>query len=96
MITATEYVSLDSVRIPIHFPKRQRRINGDTRRRKTRIRKKLEKQDIIKYGPIIRKQYEEMKSAAQNQIIDNAMLACNKPIWLQSGSLSGTWRNHAR
>jgi hypothetical protein len=33
---------------------RQPRINGDTRRRKRRLREKLAKKDQIKYGPMIR------------------------------------------
>jgi len=42
----------------VNFPKRQPRINGDNRKRKHRLRKKLEKQDSIKYTPIIEKYME--------------------------------------
>jgi hypothetical protein len=54
---------LTSTSIPLHLPKRLPRLNGDTRRRKARLRKKLEKQDRIRFAPVIRNVVAGMKLA---------------------------------
>lgn len=57
--------------IPLHLPKRLPRINGDTRRRKRRLREKLEKKDAVKYGSAIRAWVEDQKRRIDNEFIDN-------------------------
>jgi hypothetical protein len=43
-----------STTVPFRLPKRLPRWNGDTRRRKRRLREKLAKLDAIRYGPAIK------------------------------------------
>lgn len=57
--------------IPLHLPKLLPRLNGDTRRRKRRLREKLEKKDAINYGPAIRAWVEDQKRRICNEFIDN-------------------------
>lgn len=59
---------------------RQPRLNGDTRRRKRRLREKLEKKDSIKYGPAIRAWVAEQKRRIENEFIDNLRMTAN-PIF---------------
>ena len=49
-------------------PLRVPRINGDTRRRKRRLREKLEKKDAIRYAPEIRAACEEFKRRLKEKI----------------------------
>lgn len=54
--------------IPLHLPRRLPRINGDTRRRKRRLREKLEKLDAIRYAPAILAAAAEMKGRVMDKI----------------------------
>lgn len=47
---------------------RQPRINGDTRRRKRRLREKLEKLDMIRYAPAIQAAAAEMKRRVMDKL----------------------------
>jgi hypothetical protein len=40
--------------VPLHLPRRLPRINGDMRRRKKRLRRKLEKRDAVEYANVIK------------------------------------------
>ncbi len=62
---------------PVHLPKRLPRINGDTRRRKRRLREKLEKKDAIKYGPAIRAWVFEQQRRINNEFIDNLRMTAS-------------------
>jgi hypothetical protein len=54
--------------IPLHLPKRLPRLNGDTRRRKRRLREKMEKKDKIRYVPAIRTVAAEIKLRVMDKI----------------------------
>jgi ribosomal protein L25 (general stress protein Ctc) len=47
---------------------RQPRLNGDTRRRKRRLREKLAKRDAIRYAPAIRAVAAELKRRVMDKI----------------------------
>jgi len=57
--------------IPVHWPKRLPRINGDTRRRSRRLREKLEKLDLIRYAPAIREAQRRVIDKIERQIFAN-------------------------
>jgi hypothetical protein len=61
-------ISLLATSIPLHLPRRLPQINGDTRRRKRRLREKLEKLDAIRYAPAIRAATAEMKRRVMDKI----------------------------
>lgn len=54
--------------IPLHLPKRERLFSGDTRRRKQRLQKKLEKQDRLKYATVICMMAKKMKRKITEKI----------------------------
>lgn len=60
-----------SIPCPRWMDHRQPRINGDTRRRKRRLREKLAKQDAIRYAPAIRAWVTDQQRRIDNQFIDN-------------------------
>ena len=70
--------SLLATSIPLHLPRRLPRINGDTRRRKRRLREKLEKLDAIWYAPAIRAAAAEMKRRVMDKI-EREIFANNTP-----------------
>jgi len=57
-----------SIPCPRWMEHRQPRINGDTRRRKRRLREKLAKLDAIRYAPAIRAAADEMKRRVIDKI----------------------------
>lgn len=61
-------IGLLATTIPVRWPKRLPRINGDTRRRKRRLREKLAKLDAIRYAPAIRAAAAEMKRRVMDKI----------------------------
>jgi hypothetical protein len=50
------------------IPKREPRINGDTRHRKKRLFEKIRKLDEIKYAPIIKQISEEMMRKIRDKL----------------------------
>jgi len=63
-------IGLLATSIPVNFrlPSRNARLNGDTRRRKRRLREKLAKRDAIRYAPAIREAAAEMKRRVTDKI----------------------------
>lgn len=60
-----------SIPCPRWMERRQPRINGDTRRRKRRLREKLAKRDAIKYGPAIREWAVDQKLRIEADFIQH-------------------------
>lgn len=57
-----------SIPLPRWMEHRQPRLNGDTRRRKRRLREKLARLDEIRYAPSIRAAAAEMKRRVMDKI----------------------------
>ena len=64
--------------IPRWMDYSQPRINGDTRRRKRRIREKLAKQDAIRYAPAIQYAAAEIKRRVIGRVEHEIV---NGPAW---------------
>jgi hypothetical protein len=56
---------------------RQPRINGDTRRRKRRLREKLAKLDAIRYAPAILAWAADQKRRIENEFFDNLRMTAS-------------------
>ena len=57
------------------LPNRMPRINGDTRRRKRRLREKLDKLDLIRYAPAIRAAQRILKTEFEDAFLRAVMEA---------------------
>jgi len=66
-ITSTDLLAT-SIPVKFRLPPGSARLNGDTRRRKRRLREKLAKRDAIKYGPALRATAAEMKRRVTDKI----------------------------